>query len=252
MMKLGMVTYQVAKDWSVSEIIEMCQKTDFAGVELRTEHAHGVEVSLTAAERQAVRQQFADSGIVLWCLGSTCEYHSNDPAVLQGNIDLTQEWVKLAADVGAVGVKVRPNSFVEGVAEADTLRQIGLALRECGEFAAGYGIKLMLEVHGRGTQDPRHIRTIMDHCNHPQVGVTWNCNAGEVVEGSIRANFELLAPWIWSAHIHDLYEPYPYRGFIGLLKGIGFDGFCLIEMPGSCEPERLLQYYSRLWAEWTK
>jgi len=252
MMKLGMVTYQVAKDWSVSEIIEMCQKTDFAGVELRTEHAHGVEVSLTAAERQAVRQQFADSGIVLWCLGSTCEYHSNDPAVLQGNIDLTQEWVKLAADVGAVGVKVRPNSFVEGVAEADTLRQIGLALRECGEFAAGYGIKLMLEVHGRGTQDPRHIRTIMDHCNHPQVGVTWNCNAGEVVEGSIRANFELLAPWIWSAHIHDLYEPYPYRGFIGLLKGIGFDGFCLIEMPGSSEPERLLKYYSRLWAEWTK
>ncbi len=252
MMKLGMVTYQVAKDWSVSEIIEMCQKTDFAGVELRTEHAHGVEVSLTAAERQVVRKQFADSGIVLWCLGSTCEYHSNDPAVLQSNIDLTKEWVKLAADVGAVGVKVRPNSFVEGVAEADTLKQIGLALRECGEFAAGYGIKLMLEVHGRGTQDPRHIRTIMDHCNHPQVGATWNCNAGEVVEGSIKANFELLAPWVWSAHIHDLYEPYPYHEFIGLLKGVGFDGFCLIEMPGSCEPERLLKYYSRLWAEWTK
>ena len=251
-MKLGMVTYQVAKDWSVSQIIEMCQQTGFEGVELRTEHAHGVETALSDAERQAVREQFEGTDVVLWCLGSTCEYHSDDPAVVQANIDLTKEWIKLAADVGAVGVKVRPNSFVEGVDEQETLRQIGGALQECGDAAAGFGVKIMVEVHGRGTQDPKHIRTIMDHCDHPQVGVTWNCNAGEVVDGSIKANFDLLAPWIWSAHIHDLYEPYPYHEFIGLLKGISFDGFCLIEMPESCEPERLLRYYSRLWKEWTE
>lgn len=251
-MKLGMVTYLMAAEWSVSEIIEMCQKTGFEGVELRTEHAHGVETTLTTDERAAVRAEFAGSGVVLWCLGSTCEYHSNDPAVVQANIERTKEWITLAQDIGAVGVKVRPNGFVEGVPQEDTLRQIGAALRECGEFAAAHGVKIMLEVHGPGTQDPRHIRTIMDACDHPAVGVTWNCNFGEVVDGSIKANFELLAPWMWSAHIHDLYEAYPYHEFIGLLKGIGFDGFCLIEMPGSPEPERLLKYYSRLWKEWTK
>lgn len=250
-MKLGMVTYQVAKDWTVDEIIEMCQKTGFEGAELRTTHAHGVELAMAHEDRQAVRDKFAESGIVLWCLGTTCEFHSPDPQVVRANIDETKEWIKLADEIGAVGVKVRPNAFVEGVSEADTLKQIAEALRECGDFAAGYGIQIMLEVHGRGTQDPKHIHTILSQCDHPLVGATWNCNAGEVVNGSIKENFGLLAPWIMSAHIHDLYEDYPYREFIELLKCISFDGFCLIEMPASCEPERLLKYYSLLWKEWT-
>lgn len=251
-MRLGMVTYNVAKDWDVDTIIDMCRKTGFEGVELRTEHAHHVELDMAYEDRQAVRQKFVDSGIVLWCLGTTCEYHAPEPRLLRANVDDTKQWIKLADEVGAVGIKVRPNAFVDGVDEQETLSQIAEALKECGDYASGYGIKIMLEVHGRGTHEPRHIRTIMDLCNHPLVGVTWNCNAGEAVNGSIKANFDLLAPWIWSAHIHDLYEDYPYHEFIALLKGIGFDGFCLIEMPESCEPERLLKYYSRLWHEWTK
>ncbi len=251
MINLGMVTYNVAKDWDIPTIIEMCRKTGFEGVELRTTHAHGVELSLTADERTAVKQRFAASGIVLWCLGSTCEYHSADPSVVRANVEETKEWVRLAHDVGAVGVKVRPNGFVDGVAQQDTLRQIGEALRECGEFAETSGVRIMLEVHGHGTCEPRHIETILRTCNHPLVGATWNCNQQDIEEGSIAANFARLEPWIWSVHIHDLYEDYPYRELISLLKAANFDGFCLIEMPESCEPERLLRYYSLLWAEWT-
>jgi len=146
------------------------------------------------------------------------------------------------------GVLISPQEVVA----LEALEQIGEALKECGDFAGEYGIKLMLEVHGRGTSLPRHIRTIMDVCDHPQVGVTWNCNATDIEDGSIKANFGLLAKWMLSAHIHDLYEDYPYQEFIALLKQIGFTGFCLIEMPESCEPERLLKYYSRLWGEWTR
>ena len=249
-MKLGIVTYQVAKDWDIDTMIDMCQKTGFEAVELRTTHAHGVEISLTAEERAAVRAKFQGSGVTLWCLGSTCEYHSADPEVVRKNIEETKEWVLLAKDTGCVGVKVRPNGFRDDIPDEETLKQIAEALRECGEFAAEHGIKIMLEVHGPRTQEPRHIRTIMDLCNHPSVGLTWNCNPGEVVDGSIKDSFALLAPWIWSAHIHDLYESYPYQEFIALLKTINFNGFCLIEMPESCEPERLLKYYSRLWNAW--
>lgn len=251
-MRLGIVTYQVAHQWDLDTMIDMCRQTGFEAVELRTTHAHGVELSLSPDERAAVRAKFAGSGVTLWCLGSTCEYHSADPDVVRRNIEETRQWVLLARDTGCVGVKVRPNGLRDDIPQEDTLRQIGEALRECGEFAAEHGIKIMLEVHGPGTSDPKYIRTIMEVCNHPAVGCTWNCNFGEVVDGSIEDNFDLLAPWIWSAHIHDLYEDYPYREFIALLKTISFDGFCLIEMPESCEPERLLKYYSRLWKEWTQ
>ena len=45
-MKLGLVTYNLAKDWDLDTIIARCAQHRFAGVEVRTTHAHGVEVSL--------------------------------------------------------------------------------------------------------------------------------------------------------------------------------------------------------------
>ena len=62
-MKLGFVTYQIGKDMDVPALIDVCQKTGFQGIELRTTHAHGVETTLSADERQAVRKQFEDGGI---------------------------------------------------------------------------------------------------------------------------------------------------------------------------------------------
>ena len=37
-MQLGLVTYNLARDWSVETLIERCVETGFAGVELRTSH----------------------------------------------------------------------------------------------------------------------------------------------------------------------------------------------------------------------
>ena len=43
-MKLGTVTYNLARNWDISTIIKRCSATGFKGVELRTTHAHKVEV----------------------------------------------------------------------------------------------------------------------------------------------------------------------------------------------------------------
>lgn len=229
-MKLGLVTYQIAQDWDLPTILANCEAAGFEGVELRTEHAHGVEPSLSADERAAVKAKFDASPVELVGLGSTCEYHSADADEVRRNIDLTTEFVDLAVDVGASGVKVRPNSFVEGVPEADTLEQIGKALRECGASAAEKGIQIRLEVHGRGTHHVPHIRTILDTCDHPNVVACWNSNGGEVVDGSIAANFELLTGRIGLVHVRDMWaEDYPWSELFALLVGSGYEGYTLIE-----------------------
>ena len=50
-----MVTYNLGRNWDLETLIAHCEETGFAGVELRTTHAHGVEVSLSAAERTEVK-----------------------------------------------------------------------------------------------------------------------------------------------------------------------------------------------------
>src|SRR3712207_5377885 len=148
-MRLGLVTYNLARDWDIPTIIERCRKTGFEGVELRTTHAHGVESTLSDAERRRVREQFTDSGVRLVSLGSAFEYHAVDPEEVRRNVEGTKDYARLAHDVGAVGVKVRPNGLnvAAGVPREQTLAQIGRALRECGEFAQGVGVGIWLEVH---------------------------------------------------------------------------------------------------------
>src|SRR6266571_767463 len=61
--RLGTVTYNLAKDWDLPTIIRNCAAAKFEGVELRTSHTHGVEVTLTKTQRQEVAKQFRDSPV---------------------------------------------------------------------------------------------------------------------------------------------------------------------------------------------
>lgn len=132
-MHLGLVTYNLAQDWDIPTIIKNCEEARFEGVELRTGHAHKVEVNLTAEQRKEVRKRFQDSKVQLVGLGSTFDYHTPDQAKLRKDIEATREYIVLAQDVGASGIKVRPNALPKEVPVEKTLAQIGRAL---GELAA--------------------------------------------------------------------------------------------------------------------
>lgn len=254
--RLGMVTYNVAAKWDLPTLLRMCKLIGISPVELRTTHKHGVEPTLSKAQRQEVRQRFADAGIQIWGCGSVCEFHSPDPAEVRQQIETCKRFVELAADIGGKGVKVRPNDLPKNVPVQKTLEQIGTSLIECGKAAADAGIEIWVEVHGRGTAEPAHMRTIMEHCGHPKVGVTWNSNPTDVRNGSVEDSFRLLQPWIRSCHINDLYKDlagaYPYRQLFQLMRQSGYDRVTMIEvagMPDLPSSEVFLRYYKALWTE---
>jgi len=244
-LKLGTVTYNIAKDWDVPTIIKNLTETGFDGVELRTTHKHGVEIALSPAQRAEVRKQFEGSAVKIGGLGTTCEYHSPDPAVVRKNVDETKEWVKLAQDLGSPSVKVRPNGMPKNVPEEKTLEQIGKSLAECGAFAQDHGVKIQLEVHGEETQRVPRIRKIFDYGgNHPAVRACWNSNQADLLDGGWDSNFQLLKNQIGQVHMRDLMlEEYPWRKLISNLAQMNFQGYCFAEIPESADPVRVLKYF---------
>jgi hypothetical protein len=242
-MKLGIVTYQWGANWDLPTLIKNCAEAGYAGAELRTTHKHGVEVSLSKEQRAEVQKRFVDSGVELIGLGSTCEFHSSDPAVVKKNVELTKEFIMLAHDVGGSGVKV-------GKDRHGTAEQIGKALHECGQFAEGYGMEVRLEVHGKGSADLSLIEEIMRAADHPSVGVCWNSNASDVINGSVKANFDRVKTKLGrTCHINELYSGYPYRELFSLLQGAGFEGYCLAECQPTADPKQVMKYYRALWLE---
>ena len=247
-MKLGTVTYNLAKDWDVPTIIKNCTETKFEGVELRTTHKHGVEVNLSKEQRAEVKKRFADSPVELMGLGSAFDYHTPDQQKLRADIAATKEYIVLAHDVGATGVKVRPNGLPKGVPKEKTLEQIGKSLRELGEFSAQHGQQIRLEVHGSETQFPPHIKTIMDVADHKQVGVCWNSNQADLDGEGFDHNFNLLKNKIFTVHMRDLYlDEYPFRKLMSGLNQMGYAGYCLAEIPETNDPIRVMRYYRSLW-----
>ncbi|NUM54799.1 MAG: sugar phosphate isomerase/epimerase [Candidatus Hydrogenedentes bacterium] len=252
-MRLGTVTYNMGKDMDLPTLIDFCQKTGLEGVELRTTHKHGVELELTPQQRAEVRKRFEDSPVTIAGLGSTYEFHSADPAVVKQNIEGAIQYAQLAADLGTNGIKVRPNGLPEGVPVEKTLEQIGKAARQVAVFSEGIGVKVRIEVHGKGTSDPRNMRAILDHADHPYVVACWNSNGTDMDENkSIAANFDLLKDAIEHVHINEIgvYQ-YPWQDLFNRLKAMDYRGWCLAEIAYNSEPERFMKFYRTLFDLYT-
>ncbi len=235
----GLVTYQWGKDWDLPTLIRNCQTAKVYGVELRTTHAHGVEPSLSAAQRQEVKKRFQDSPITLVGLGTNEAYHYPDPDVLKKNIETTKAFIKLSHDVGGSGVKVKPNDLVKNVAPEKTIEQIGTALNEVAAFGADYGQELRLEVHGSCSLLPI-MKQIMDVATHPNARVCWNSNANDLKGGGLAYNFNLVKNRFGhTAHVRQLtVADYPWQELIRLFVQANYQGWLLLEA-SSNPPDRL-------------
>jgi sugar phosphate isomerase/epimerase len=230
-MQFGLVTYQWAQDWDLPTIIANCEKTGFRGVELRTQHAHKVETSLSVIERAEVKKQFADSSVTCIGYGSNFEYHSPDAGVLRKNIEDTKEYIKLCRDIGATGIKVKPNDLPSGVPKEKTISQIAASLNEVGRFARDFDQLVRVEVHGNLTQEIPIMKAIFDQVTEPNVRICWNCNDQDLLPPGLEGNFNMLKGWFGdTVHVRELNEGnYPYKQLFNLFTGINYDGWILLE-----------------------
>ncbi len=255
--QLGLVTYNLGAKLDLSSLLRVCKTTGISPVELRTTHSHGVEPSLSPDARKEVRKKFADAGVQIWGAGSVCEFHSTDRKKVDENIETCKKFIDLVHDIGGKGVKVRPNGLPKEIPIPQTLEQIGKALIPCGKAASDAGIEIWVEVHGAGTAKPENMKTIMEVCNHPSVGLTWNSNPEDVKDGSVQESFKMLKPWIKSCHINDLYKnslgTYPYRELFKLFRESGYNRVTMIEVGKTFSDEastiEFLRTYKALWTE---
>ena len=229
-MKFGLVTYLWGQDWDLPTLIANCEQTSVLGVELRTQHAHGVEANLSRAQRREVKKRFADSPVTLMGPGTNFAFHYPDEDRLKQEIEGAKQYIKLSYDCGGSGVKVKPNDLPKGVPYEKTIEQIGRSLNELGQFGAAYGQEIRLEVHGGCSRLPI-IKAIMDVADHPNVGVCWNCNGQDLEGEGLEYNFNLVRSRFGdTVHVRELnIGNYPYQELMNLLVASNYDGWILLE-----------------------
>ncbi|QDV22114.1 sugar phosphate isomerase/epimerase family protein [Aureliella helgolandensis] len=230
-LQFGLVTYLWGKDMTLPELLATCEAAGVGGVELRTEHKHAVEPTLNAHQRSEVRKRFADSPVELVGYGANCEFHSDDPSAVKANIEQAKGYIQLMHDCGGSGVKVKPNGFPKGLSRQQTIEQIGTSLNEVAEYGLGFGQKIRVEVHGKGTSELPVIRDIFEVADHENAFVCWNCNGEDLAGEGLEANFKMVQKRIGdTTHIREMnLEDYPYPELMKLLVDAKCEGWVLLE-----------------------
>lgn len=230
-MKLGLVTYNWAKNWDIPTIIKSCTATEVLGVELRVDHAHGVNYEMTAAERAEVKKQFDDSPVEIVGMGTNEDYHSPDQAVVKQKIENTRKWLELSRDVGGSGVKVKPNAFPADVPKEKTIEQIGKSFNEIGKMALDMGQQIRIEVHGRETQLLPNMAAMMEYVENEGAKICWNCNMQDLEGQGLEYNFNLVKDDFGdTAHVREFnVGDYPYQQLIDLFVKMDYSGWILME-----------------------
>jgi sugar phosphate isomerase/epimerase len=232
--RFGLVTYLWGKDWDLPTLIRNMQKTGVYGVELRTEHAHGVDIGLNQRQRYEVKLRFANSPVALVGLGTNWAFHYSDPERLKKEIEGAKEYIKLSYDVGGSGIKVKPNALPNEVPPEKTLEQIGKALNEVGKYGAEYKQKVRVEVHGKDTQQLPNMKKIFDHVKEKNVSICWNCNSQDLDGKGLEYNFDLVKDRLGdTVHIRELdSREYPYQQLMDLFVEMDYKGWILLEARG--------------------
>jgi sugar phosphate isomerase/epimerase len=230
-MKLSLDTYAIGTDLSLRDLLELLPANGFDGVEFRCEagQRHGVEPETSPQERRRIRTLLAEAGIEVACLSTGQRYESPDPAVRQAAIKRTQQFVDLAADLGCGRIRVFGNDFPEGVPKQEVIQYVGESLRQCGQYAEGKGVDVLLEMHGQFYYWEYCLGAVQI-ADHPQVAINYNCDQRDLVDGSVAFTFGQVKDYVRHVHLHDLENPrFPYKELFGILQEIGYGGFCSLE-----------------------
>jgi hypothetical protein len=231
-MRLGLQTYLWAKDWDLSTIFANLKKAEVYGIELRTSdhYAHGVELTLTKAERAEVKRRFADSPITLVSVASAEDLDWPDEARFRKAVQSVKDHVVLAKDVRSTSVRVFPNKWHPGVPHEKTIERIAQGLNEIAPFAADHGILIGLEAHGPVGELPV-LRDILSRVPNRAVGVKLNSDRRDTRGGGFEANVNLIKDRLSnSLHMGNLMDTrFPYQQMIDLLVKVDWNGWAMME-----------------------
>jgi sugar phosphate isomerase/epimerase len=146
-MKLGFMT-SLAQDKSLSDLIALAEAHGYQGIEFRPEwqQAHGVELSMTKAQRQEARTLFANHGIDISAVSPGVRFCRDDR---DQQLETMYRYIDLAADLGAGCIRFFADPLPEDRQQRQESRKIQADYQAlAAERAWQAGVVLALETHG--------------------------------------------------------------------------------------------------------
>ncbi len=202
-MYLSFMTF-VCPDYELDKALATAIRYGYEAIEPRaqSDHKHGIEVSTTKKERARIKAQFADAGIRMCCLATSCRYAFADGRDRQRMIETTKQHIELAADCGCPAIRVFGGTTPEGMDFADAKKYVSDSLAAVADFAKACDVYVCLETHDAYCR-AADAAEVVAQVGHPNIAINWDMmhclRAGETVMEA----FGHVRNYVKHTHIHD-------------------------------------------------
>jgi len=246
-------------EWELPQIVNAARDYGYDGVEIRVEagHKHGVELSLTAQQRDEVRRRFEEAGVAVSCVATSVRFSTNDPAERDVQVEILKRYCDLAADLGARRVRVFGGRIPEGVLKQECKKYVAESLAQAGPYAWERGVYVCLETHDDFSL-AADVADTLSLADAPGLAATWDWQHPFTHGETIEASFAYLSDWVQHTHVHDVRPKpgggteivpmgegvLPLREIARLLRQSGYSGYLSMECwPDLGPPEETLPRY---------
>jgi sugar phosphate isomerase/epimerase len=252
-MKLSFSTL-ACPDWTLPQIIAVGSDSGYDGIELRFVENEDSLWRLSALRGTGLaetKKNFADRGLAISCVDTSCRFHFPDPMERKFWLDEGERMSDLAAELGAPGIRVFGDAIQPGADSASTKAWIAECIQELAEKSTSKGVSVWLETHGDFASG-KETEAILAQTVASNVGVIWdpaNCflQSGETPS----AGAEGLGMQIRHVHLKDMQVDggkswrlvltgkgnFPLAEVLSALRNLKYDGFLSFEWEKKWHPE---------------
>ncbi len=258
-MKLSFMSF-TCPEATLAEFLGYAQKHGYEGVEPRAEanHAHGVEVAATEAQRAEIRRTFAEAGVACGCIATSRSYCFAEKPKRDESVAVTRHLVELAADLGCNRLRVFGGMPPQGMSLADAIQVGGESLGEVGPFAEQHGVVVCLETHD-GFMRADDCAAAIRVADSPAIRANWDIMHPYTKGMTIDEAYAALKGLVCHCHVHDgTYKDgkptlalmgegeIPHNRAVELLQADGYDGYLSGEYINAWSPDEVLPHEARV------
>lgn len=238
---------------------------DGAEVIIQSGYKSGIPYEADDAFVQSVRNHADKLGITIAATTPYLNLYNNlDEEVRLAEVAQLKRVIDMTVILGGKSIRIYGGAFQDEETDPDEkkLQQLVKSMRECGDYAAPFGIRLSIENHfGTMTTTAHETMKVIQAINHPNVGILYDqANLAFFPAEEYEEALELQKDHIFYVHVKDLiyrggvpqkfrsdsvshiseeirtvYSRFPGDGVLDWpailtgLKGIGYDGWLSLE-----------------------
>lgn len=221
---LGIIHYNLPKEWSLTDFLTYCRETGFECVELSVadiwDESDPSSDPKTGAE--AVRKTVDELGLKVSALSSSNDFVVLDESAIRSQIERMKQICQAAPILGTDVIRTEGGQPKDEVAESRYVEAMAGCLTRCLEFVEPAGIKLAVDNHGLVTNNADLQVELFERVGSKQVGANLDTMnylwAGNDL-AEIDRFYEIIAPHVFHTHVKD--GTGSLKDYVGAVLGEG-------------------------------